>query len=78
MPSRQKRAAEEPERRPHNMRLPMFVADEPVGLGDVLKHATSTIGIRPCGGCAKRGGARTVWSRLQEEAASADKCEETT
>jgi hypothetical protein len=32
----------------------MFVSDEPVGLGDVIKRATSTIGIKPCGGCASR------------------------
>jgi hypothetical protein len=32
----------------------VFVSDEPVGLGDVVKRATSTIGIKPCGGCAQR------------------------
>ena len=36
------------------VRLPVFVSDEPVGLGDVIKRATSTIGIKPCGGCAQR------------------------
>jgi hypothetical protein len=36
------------------VRLPGFVSDEPVGLGDVVKRATSTIGIKPCGGCAER------------------------
>jgi hypothetical protein len=30
--------------RPRQVRLPGFVSDEPVGLGDVM----------PCGGCARR------------------------
>ncbi|MBJ7330680.1 MAG: hypothetical protein JHC95_12345 [Solirubrobacteraceae bacterium] len=41
-------------RTPRAVRLPVFVSDEPVGLGDVLKRATSSIGIKPCGGCADR------------------------
>ncbi len=36
------------------MRLPLFVPDEPVGLGDAIKRATSAIGIKPCGPCARR------------------------
>jgi hypothetical protein len=39
---------------PRTVRLPVFVSDEPVGLGDVVKRATSSIGIKPCGGCAQR------------------------
>jgi hypothetical protein len=42
------------ERQPRTVRLPVFVSDEPVGLGDVVKRATSTFGIKPCGGCAQR------------------------
>lgn len=41
-------------RTPRTLRLPVFVSDEPVGLGDVVKRATSSIGIKPCGGCAER------------------------
>jgi hypothetical protein len=41
-------------RQPRNVRLPVFVSDEPVGLGDAIKRATSTIGIKPCAGCAQR------------------------
>lgn len=40
--------------RPMRVRLPGFVSDEDVGLGDVLKRATSGIGVRPCGGCLRR------------------------
>ena len=41
-------------RPPRTVRLPVFLSDEPVGIGDVIKRATSTIGIKPCGGCARR------------------------
>jgi hypothetical protein len=41
-------------RAPRIVRLPVFVGDEPVGLGDVIKRATSAVGIKPCAGCAER------------------------
>lgn len=41
-------------RQPRNVRLPVFISEEPVGLGDVIKRATSAIGIKSCGGCAQR------------------------
>lgn len=44
-------------RRPREVRIPGFVPDEPVGLGDVVKRATSRAGIKPCGGCARRAAA---------------------
>lgn len=40
--------------RPYRVRVPGFLADEEVGLGDFLKRATSVVGVNPCGGCAKR------------------------
>jgi hypothetical protein len=40
---------------PYRMRLPGFLLDEDeVGLGDVIKRATSLAGIKPCAGCARR------------------------
>jgi len=39
---------------PRRVRLPGFVPDEAIGLGDVIKRATSAAGIKPCGGCAQR------------------------
>src|SRR5262249_33121000 len=42
---------------PYRARLPGFTAGEDVGLGDVIKRATSFLGIRPCGGCEKRAAA---------------------
>jgi len=46
---------------PHRVRLPGFVRDEDIGLGDVLKRATSAVGIRPCGGCQQRAAALNRW-----------------
>ncbi|MGH3428409.1 MAG: hypothetical protein ACRDQZ_12720 [Mycobacteriales bacterium] len=46
---------------PHRVRLPGFIIDEDVGLGDVIKKATSIAGIRPCGGCAGRAGRLNNW-----------------
>jgi hypothetical protein len=39
------------------VRLPGFVRDEQIGLGDVVKRMTYAAGIRPCGGCEKRAAA---------------------
>lgn len=48
-------------REPRRVRLPGFVTDEDVGLGDVIKKATSIVGIRPCGGCAERARRLNNW-----------------
>jgi hypothetical protein len=47
--------------RPHRVRVPGFVTEEDVGLGDVIKRATSTFGISPCGGCERRAAALNRW-----------------
>jgi hypothetical protein len=39
---------------PRHVRLPGFLLDEEVGLGDFVKRFTSALGIKPCGGCAQR------------------------
>lgn len=46
---------------PHRVRLPGFVSDEEIGLGDVIKRVTSTFGVRPCGGCERRAAALNRW-----------------
>jgi pyruvate/2-oxoglutarate dehydrogenase complex dihydrolipoamide acyltransferase (E2) component len=46
--------------------LPGFVKSQPMGLGTVLKHFTSAVGIKPCAGCDKRAAAlnrRVVFGR---------------
>lgn len=46
------------DRRAYRVRLPGFIAeDDEVGLGDVIKRATSALGLKPCGGCARRAAA---------------------
>lgn len=42
---------------PQKVRLPGFLVDEDVGLGDVIKRATSWAGITPCSGCTRRAAA---------------------
>jgi hypothetical protein len=49
------------ERPAHRVRLPGFVTDEEIGLGDAIKRATTYIGLRPCGGCARRAAALNRW-----------------
>ena len=36
------------------VRLPGFVNDEDIGLGDVVTRFTTAVGIKPCGGCKQR------------------------
>jgi len=44
-------------RPPHRIRLPGFVTDEDIGLGDAIKRVTYALGIRPCDGCERRAAA---------------------
>ena len=53
--------AEKNEDQPYRVRLPGFLAEEEVGLGDVIKRATYTFGIKPCGGCERRATALNRW-----------------
>jgi len=46
---------------PHRMRLPGFLIEEEVGLGDLIKKATYAMGIQPCGGCERRAAALNRW-----------------
>ena len=43
------------------VRLPGFLSEKEIGLGDVIKRATSSIGIRPCRGCERRAAALNRW-----------------
>ena len=45
----------------YRVRLPGFVTDEDIGLGDVVKRVTSSVGIKPCGGCSRRAAALNRW-----------------
>ena len=45
----------------YRVRLPGFISDEEIGLGDLIKRATSAIGVTPCGGCARRAAVLDRW-----------------
>ena len=45
----------------HRVRLPGFLIEQEIGLGDVLKRTTYAIGIKPCAGCEKRASALNRW-----------------
>lgn len=51
----------QPGRQPHRVRLPGFLIEEEIGLGDAIKRATYSMGIKPCGGCEKRAAALNRW-----------------
>ena len=42
-------------------RLPGFITDEEIGLGDAIKRTTSYFGIKPCGGCERRAATLNRW-----------------
>lgn len=45
------------EAQPHRVRLPGFLIEEEIGLGDAIKRATYAMGMRPCSGCEQRAAA---------------------
>ena len=51
-------------REPHRVRLPGFVIEEDLGLGDAIKSVTYRMGIAPCGGCQRRAAALNRWIRF--------------
>ena len=50
-----------PERARHQVRLPGFITEEEIGLGDLLKRTTYLAGIKPCGGCEQRAAVLNRW-----------------
>lgn len=54
-------STETSKQQPRRVRLPGFINDEDIGLGDVIKRATSAVGIKPCGGCEQRAAALNRW-----------------
>lgn len=55
---------EDPKPPSHRIRLPGFLLDDEIGLGDVVKRVTYSMGIESCGGCEKRGAALNRWMRF--------------
>lgn len=56
--------SKEEESQPHRVRLPGFLIEQDIGLGDAIKHVTYAMGIKPCGGCEKRAAALNRWIRF--------------
>jgi hypothetical protein len=52
------------ERPKHRVRLPGFLAEQEIGLGDVVERATYVMGIKPCAGCQRRAAALNRWMRF--------------
>ena len=52
------------EPRPHRVRLPGFLIEEEMGLGDAIKRVTYAVGIKPCGGCEERAAALNRYLRF--------------
>jgi hypothetical protein len=55
---------EESRDQPHRIRLPGFLIEEEVGLGDAIKQITYAMGIKPCGGCEERAATLSRWIRF--------------
>ena len=53
--------ADQDEHPTYRVRLPGFVTDEEIGLGDLIERTASYLGIRPCGGCGQRAAALNRW-----------------
>jgi hypothetical protein len=59
-----KEQGEEPRPQPYRVRLPGFLIEEEIGLGDAIKRVTYAMGIKPCGGCQKRAATLNRWMHL--------------
>lgn len=49
---------------PPRFRLPGFVREEAIGLGDVISRTAAAIGVRPCGGCSRRAEMLNRWMTI--------------
>jgi len=45
----------------HRLRLPGFVSETDIGLGDVIRRATSVAGVKPCEPCLQRAARLNRW-----------------
>jgi hypothetical protein len=46
---------------PYSVRLPGFINEDEIGLGDVVKRVTYAAGIKPCDGCQRRAAVLNRW-----------------
>lgn len=58
----QKEPVTQDENQSHRVRLPGFINDEEIGLGDAVKRAAYAVGMKPCSGCERRAAALNRWA----------------
>lgn len=51
---------------PYKVRLPGFMPENEIGLGDVIKQATSAFGIKTCNSCEERANKLNKWFLFTE------------
>ena len=49
----------------YRVRLPGFVRDQDIGLGDAVSRVTARFGVRPCGRCRRRAATFNRWVRFE-------------
>lgn len=55
---------DEPPAPKRSIQLPRFLVQEPVGLGDVIKRVTASVGVAACGACQQRAERLNQWVRF--------------
>jgi hypothetical protein len=56
---------EQPQMAKHRVRLPGFLVEEEIGLGDLIKKTTYAIGMKnSCAGCERRAAALNRWMKF--------------
>jgi hypothetical protein len=58
---KEKAVVDQHESKPFKVRLPGFILDKEIGLGDAIKRASYAIGSKPCAGCEKRAAMLNRW-----------------
>jgi hypothetical protein len=64
MPDRESHTGAAAPKEGFRVRLPGFVAEQDVGLGDAVKRATRAVGVKPCTGCERRAQTLNRWVRF--------------
>ena len=52
---------ENEKQKPYKVSLPGFLVENEIGLGDVIKRATSAMGVKPCSSCENRAVMLNNW-----------------
>lgn len=57
------------EKKPVNLKIPGFLRDDEatVGLGDLIKRVTTSVGIKPCEPCNKRAQILNTWMTISKK-----------